>query len=278
MASGLALPHRKMGVARLRLHQADCRSHLQHQHGVRRVVPSPVGNASSIRAAISSRPMATRVRNCGWKRRKPVLRSHRARGTYAGYAAGQTFSLSEHPVSGETGQSYVLETVTHEAADYTQFPIKPPAQGTQERPYYRNAFTCMPSTVLYVPPRRTPRPIMRGPQTAVVTGRLGRRNLHGSIRPRARPVSVGPAWAERRQEFMLHPRRTNSCGSGLGHAVHTARRHGSGCRFSRRQSRPGRWSRAASITAKTPRPIRCPIQDPERIPQPQLDRRRCQHR
>jgi type VI secretion system secreted protein VgrG len=64
----------------------------------------------------------------------------------------------------------VLESVTHEAADYTQFPTKP---GTPERPYYRNAFTCMPSTTLYVPPRRTPRPIMRGPQTAVVTGASG---------------------------------------------------------------------------------------------------------
>ncbi len=91
-------------------------------------------------------------------------------GTYAAYSPGRTFSLSEHPVSSEVGQTYALVTVAHEAADHTLFPLNP---GPVERPYYRNSFTCMPGATLFVPPRVTPRPVMRGPQTAVVTGASG---------------------------------------------------------------------------------------------------------
>ena len=38
---------------------------------------------------------------------------------------------------------------------------------------YRNDFTVMPLTLPYRPPRSTPRPCMRGPQTAIVTGPAG---------------------------------------------------------------------------------------------------------
>jgi type VI secretion system secreted protein VgrG len=90
-------------------------------------------------------------------------------GTYAGFCPGQTFSLAEYPVAAEAGQSYALVSVEHEAADNTQFA----QQGATERPYYANRFSCIPDSVLFRPQRTTPRPVMRGPQTALVVGPQG---------------------------------------------------------------------------------------------------------
>src|SRR6185437_2520526 len=38
---------------------------------------------------------------------------------------------------------------------------------------YNNLFTCIPASVLYRPPRATPKPMVQGVQTAVVTGPPG---------------------------------------------------------------------------------------------------------
>ena len=89
--------------------------------------------------------------------------------TYAGFRPGTTFTLDGHPVSAEA-QSYVLVSVRHEAADNIHFTAGP---GSTERPYYRNGFTCMPATVTFRPPLATPRPLMHGPQTALVVGASG---------------------------------------------------------------------------------------------------------
>ena len=96
-------------------------------------------------------------------------------GTYAGFRPGATFTLAEHPVSDETGQSYALVSVRHEAADNTHFTTAlngaPGAEAP--RPYYRNSFACLPATVTFRPQPLTPHPVMRGPQTALVVGPSG---------------------------------------------------------------------------------------------------------
>ena len=38
---------------------------------------------------------------------------------------------------------------------------------------YENHFTCIPDSVLFRPPRTTPKPLVHGPQTAVVVGPAG---------------------------------------------------------------------------------------------------------
>ncbi len=90
-------------------------------------------------------------------------------GTYSAFSPGAKFTLAEHEVAAEQGEAYVLVSVRHEAADNTHFTAAPDAG----EPYYRNEFTCQPATVVFRPPPATPRPVMRGPQNAVVVGPSG---------------------------------------------------------------------------------------------------------
>lgn len=68
----------------------------------------------------------------------------------------------EMPKDGETADSYVITRVDHRARDASSMPFE------GERGY-DNSFTCMPATLDYRPARVTPRPYIRGPQTALVT-------------------------------------------------------------------------------------------------------------
>ncbi|MBM3546263.1 MAG: type VI secretion system tip protein VgrG [Alphaproteobacteria bacterium] len=90
------------------------------------------------------------------------------RGAVRGFAPGAKFKLSRHPVSAEAGKSFVVTEVTHEARDPTHFSRDP-----NERPFYRNSFSCLPDSVLFRPPWMTPKPRMAGPQTATVVGPSG---------------------------------------------------------------------------------------------------------
>jgi type VI secretion system secreted protein VgrG len=79
---------------------------------------------------------------------------------------GCTFSLTGHEVQAEAGKSYVLTSVQHSAEDYSYF-------NTDQVSGYRNQFTCIPGAVNFRPPRVTPKPLVQGPQTAVVVGASG---------------------------------------------------------------------------------------------------------
>lgn len=85
---------------------------------------------------------------------------------YTGFTPGYKFTLVEHPLPAERDKGYVLVSVRHEAADNTHF-------GGGDQPYYRNRFSCIPDQVVFRPPRLTPRPVMNGPQTAIVVGPSG---------------------------------------------------------------------------------------------------------
>lgn len=79
--------------------------------------------------------------------------------------AGHRFALERHF---DADGDYVLTSVTHEArleGDYRS--------GGDLELKYANEFTCIPVTVPYRPERRTPRPHVRGTQTAVVVGPPG---------------------------------------------------------------------------------------------------------
>jgi type VI secretion system secreted protein VgrG len=77
------------------------------------------------------------------------------------FIPGFTFNLTDHYRSDYNG-SYLLTSVSHQAVSNLR-------TGGGDASY-SNSFTCIPSKVPYCPLRVTPKPIMRGLQTAVVVG------------------------------------------------------------------------------------------------------------
>lgn len=81
---------------------------------------------------------------------------------------GGLFTLKDYPRS-DQNQEYLLVSMTHylEQDDYG-----PRESGGLSLPY-RNSFTAVPSRTPYRPARRTPKPFVQGPQTAIVVGKSG---------------------------------------------------------------------------------------------------------
>src|SRR5580698_7743726 len=84
------------------------------------------------------------------------------------FASGYRFDLSGH-ARGDQNQAYLLTEVQHSASVGSSYSG---SEGQSEE-FYSNQFRCIPYSVLYRPPRNTPRPFVQGPQTAVVTGKSG---------------------------------------------------------------------------------------------------------
>ena len=84
---------------------------------------------------------------------------------YATLYAGGLFTLEKHTSDIETGD-YVLTSVTHAASDESY------STGKSGASSYTNQFTCVPEDV-HIRPEPIERPLMRGPQTAVVVGPAG---------------------------------------------------------------------------------------------------------
>ncbi|WP_437290997.1 type VI secretion system Vgr family protein [Sorangium sp. So ce406] len=82
--------------------------------------------------------------------------------------AGATFTL-EGPTRAELARGYALTSVEHELVLIAH----EGGDVEQARASYRNRFTCIPQGTPYRPPRRAPRPAVRGPHAAVVTGPAG---------------------------------------------------------------------------------------------------------
>jgi type VI secretion system secreted protein VgrG len=83
------------------------------------------------------------------------------------FFSGYKFDLADFPVS-SMNVSYALTTVYHEAAIGPGY-----SSGAAPEESYSNRFTCMPADVTFRPPRVTPKPVVPGPQTAVVVGKSG---------------------------------------------------------------------------------------------------------
>jgi type VI secretion system secreted protein VgrG len=89
--------------------------------------------------------------------------------TCASFTSGHAFTLKEHPVESEN-RRLVLTEVRHEAVDRAHFNTRP---GMEGRPYYRNSFTCMPAGRIARNPLPALKPVVQGPQTALVVGPAG---------------------------------------------------------------------------------------------------------
>lgn len=93
--------------------------------------------------------------------------------TCASFTPGHRFVVSEHPVSEIEGQRYTVTEVRHEAADRSQFTRRPDsnaAENESDTPFYRNSFRCIPAERTARRPLPPLKPLVYGPQTALVVG------------------------------------------------------------------------------------------------------------
>jgi type VI secretion system secreted protein VgrG len=90
----------------------------------------------------------------------------RGAGTCCTFTPGGTFTLTDHDCESESGKKYVVTSVEHWAHDVSH-------TNGDEASDYGNSFTCIPDQVTFRPARTTPRPVVQGPQTAVVVGPSG---------------------------------------------------------------------------------------------------------
>ena len=108
------------------------------------------------------------------------------------------------PGRNEPGKVYLLTEVRHHAtAAGLDAAADVPGRG------YSNEFVAIPATTPYRPPLVTPKPVMRGSQTATVVGPAGENILLRPVRPGPRAVPLGPPRQARRPEFLLDPRRAD---------------------------------------------------------------------
>jgi type VI secretion system secreted protein VgrG len=82
-----------------------------------------------------------------------------------GLANGRLFTLERHPRDDQNAEYFVVQTQINASINSLE-------SGTQTGDYSCR-FSAVPATQNYRPPRRTPKPFVQGPQSAVVTGPVG---------------------------------------------------------------------------------------------------------
>lgn len=97
------------------------------------------------------------------------------------FAAGSRFTLKNHPSTAENA-TFVVVSVEHDASGRNE------SLAAGQTPSYKNRFTCIPAPPIsgsgsavtirpFRPPRTTPRQVVRGIQTAIVTGPSGEEHV-----------------------------------------------------------------------------------------------------
>jgi type VI secretion system secreted protein VgrG len=133
-------------------------------------------------------------------------------GSYCRMTAGHKFTLAEHL---DADGDYVAVSVAHDATCGVN------TSGGPEDFAYRNEFECLPFDLPFRPLRETPRPVVKGTQTAVVVGddpeiepdKYGRVKVHFRWDPQAARgldtscwVRVAQFWAGRQWGAQFIPR------------------------------------------------------------------------
>jgi type VI secretion system secreted protein VgrG len=80
------------------------------------------------------------------------------------------FKVKQHLSKSEEGKKYAITSIQHSATEPGAYETQ---TGEAAEDNYSNSFTCIPDSVIFRPPRATPRPIVYGAQTAVVVGPAG---------------------------------------------------------------------------------------------------------
>ena len=92
-----------------------------------------------------------------------------ASGSCRTFFAGGKFTVAWHHSGAEEGKAYVITSLRHEASLGGAYLTGGEAAALE----YRNEFACIPAAVTFRPARSTPRPAVRGAQTAIVVGPAG---------------------------------------------------------------------------------------------------------
>lgn len=138
-------------------------------------------------------------------------------GTCRAFTPGFAFELCKHERR-DYNMSYLITSVDHYLYEGHSLVSGGPGEGAQ----YRNTFGCIPLKTTFRPARRTPRPSIRGPQTAVVAGPKGEEvsvDKHGRIKVQFHWdrygkaddqsscfVRVAQSWAGKSWGALFHPR------------------------------------------------------------------------
>lgn len=88
------------------------------------------------------------------------------------FVPGAKFTLAEHRREG-WNREWLLTDVLHDGYEPQALEEELVRAGQSAEPEYTNEFRAIPSDVAYRPLRSTPRPLVHGPQTAIVTGPSG---------------------------------------------------------------------------------------------------------
>lgn len=125
------------------------------------------------------------------------------------FSPGGKFTLDAGLLGDAEGGEFALLTVRHVATDKTHLPGAGGGGAS-----YENGFTAFPSDILYRPPRRTPKAVVRGPQTAVIVsdapedeyGRL-KVKFHWAPDDQSCLARVSQLWAGRNWGAVFLPRK-----------------------------------------------------------------------
>jgi type VI secretion system secreted protein VgrG len=128
-------------------------------------------------------------------------------GSYLNFTPGGKFSITKHSRPGEEGRAYALVEVFTHFTSNLEFENK----GMVD---FRNEFRCIPAETTFRPPRKTIKPIVEGPQTAIVVtdgqeivvdeharvkvqfhwDRYGTKDINSSCWIRVSQVHAGSGW------------------------------------------------------------------------------------
>ena len=147
-----------------------------------------------------------------------------------GVGVGHLLSLTRHPRE-DQNRKYLVTALTVRAQ------LEAYESGSSAG-NYQCEFSTIPSDQQYRPPRRTPKPFVQGPQTAVVTGPSGEEiftDKYGRVKVQFHWDRLAE---ERREEFVLGARVAPLGGQELRRHPHPAHGPGGGGRLSGRRPRP----------------------------------------
>jgi len=91
-----------------------------------------------------------------------------ARGNAYGLTTGALFTLSDYPRA-DQNREYLITAASYELASVEYESLRQAAPGQE----YEIRFAAMPAREPYRAPRLTPKPVVQGPQTAIVVGKAG---------------------------------------------------------------------------------------------------------
>jgi len=81
------------------------------------------------------------------------------------FTVGGKLKVKKHDCKAEEGKTFVITSIQHSATEPAEYGG---GEGVAED--YSNTFSCIPDSVTFRPERTTPKPVVQGSQTAVVTG------------------------------------------------------------------------------------------------------------